>query len=79
MVAMFSTFEFFNYLYVLVFNNFISPNYLHRITLPPHVNFVTLIDVDVCNGNFKTVMVAQNIDTVKIRGVANRERYCAHI
>ena len=76
MVAMFSTFEF---SYVLVFNNFTSPNYLHRITLPPHVHFVTLNDVDVGNGYFKTVLVAQNIVTVKIRGVGNRERYCAHI
>ena len=45
-------------IYVLVFNDFTSPNYLYRITLPEDVQEVKLSEVDGGNGDFKTILVA---------------------
>ena len=44
--------------FVLVFNNFTSPKYLHRITLPDLVEHIEVSEVDGGNGDFKTILVA---------------------
>ena len=66
--------------FALVYNNFISQNFVYRITFPKkdHVTKVQLTEVDVGNNVFKTVLVAEcRIQTP--RHAWRTDRYYYHI
>ena len=57
---------------VLVFKDFTSPNYLHRITLPNKVRKVKLSELNGGDGDLKTILIVFTPDTDNIA-------WCAHV